>query len=234
MSRIVESQMQQKRQGQGMEADFWHRRWEKAQIGFHEGRVNRMLAAHIGALPITTGARIFLPLCGKTRDIAWLLSQGYRVAGAELSEIAVQQLFDEMGVVPEVTEEGPLRRYAAAGVDIFAGDMFELSAQTLGTVDAVYDRAALVALPHGMRGRYADHLATITGLAPQLLVTFEYDQSVMDGPPFSLNDQDVAACHGARYDIRLLAEADVPGGLKGICPAREKALLLTRHQAVSR
>ena len=217
-----------------MEADFWHRRWEKAQIGFHEGRVNRMLATHVGALPIPPGARIFLPLCGKTRDIAWLLSQGYRVAGAELSEIAVQQLFDEMDVVPEVTEAGLLRHYATAGVDIFAGDMFALSAQTLGRVDAVYDRAALVALPQEMRGRYADHLAAITGVAPQLLVTFEYDQSLMDGPPFSLNDADVVACHGARYDIALLDEADVPGGLKGICPAREKALLLLPRQAVSR
>lgn len=215
-----------------MEADFWHTRWENMQIGFHEGMVNRMLAAHLDALVLAPGARLFLPLCGKTRDIAWLSARGYRVAGAELSEIAVRQLFEELNVTPQVTLTGPLRRYAADGIDIFAGDIFDLTADLLGAVDAVYDRAALVALPEGMRARYAVHLAAITAIEPQLLITFEYDQSIMQGPPFSVPDAEVRACHGARYDISVLAEAEVPGGLKGICPARERALLLTpRSQA---
>lgn len=209
-----------------MEAEFWHTRWENMQIGFHEGEVNRMLAVHLAALGLAPRARLFLPLCGKTRDIAWLLAQGYRVAGAELSEIAVRQLFEEMDVTPLVTEAGPLRRYAAEGIDIFAGDIFDLTADLLGAVDAVYDRAALVALPKVMRGRYAAHLAAITAIAPQLLITFEYNPSVMQGPPFSVADRAVETCHGARYDISVLAVADVPGGLKGFCPAQERALLL--------
>lgn len=209
-----------------MEADFWHTRWENMQIGFHEGTVNRMLAAHLGVLGLDPGARIFLPLCGKTRDIARLLGQGYRVAGVELSEIAVRQLFEELGVAPDMTDHGTLRRYAAPGLDVFAGDIFDLSAGHLGPVDAVYDRAALVALPEGMRQRYAAHVCEITGTAPQLLVTFEYDQSVMAGPPFSLSESDVRSCYASRYRITLLADAEVPGGLKGICPAREKALHL--------
>jgi thiopurine S-methyltransferase len=210
-----------------MEADFWHSRWENMQIGFHEGAVNRMLAAHLGVLALAPHARIFLPLCGKTRDIAWLLAQGYRVAGAELSEIAVRQLFEELGVTPEVTSHETLKRYAATGLDIFVGNMFDLTDDLLGPVDAVYDRAALVALPEGMRGQYTAHLARITGQAPQLLVTFEYDQSVMAGPPFSLSEAEVRAHYGNRYNVTLLAESEVPGGLKGICPAREKALHLT-------
>jgi len=209
-----------------MEADFWHTRWENAQIGFHEGEVNRMLAAHLEALPIAPGARIFLPLCGKTRDIAWLLSKGYRVAGAELSEIAVQQLFDELPLVPKVTQAGPLKRYAATEIDILVGDIFDLTPEILGPVDAVFDRAALVALPDDMRGRYTDHIATITQRAPQLLVTFEYDQSVMNGPPFSLTEAEVRGHYSARYDITLLEDAEVKGGLKGVCPASEKAFLL--------
>ncbi len=209
-----------------MEADFWHTRWENAQIGFHEGEVNRMLAAHLEALTIAPGARIFLPLCGKTRDIAWLLSKGYRVVGAELSKIAVQQLFDELPLVPEVTQDGRLKRYAAKGVDILVGDIFDLTPEVLGPVDAVFDRAALVALPGEMRGRYTDHIATITRNAPQLLVTFEYDQSVMKGPPFSLTESEVRDHYGARYDITLLENAEVKGGLKGVCPALEKAFHL--------
>jgi thiopurine S-methyltransferase len=209
-----------------MEADFWHTRWENAQIGFHEGEVNRMLAAHLDTLSIGPGSRIFLPLCGKTRDIAWLLSKGFRVVGAELSEIAVQQLFDELPLMPEVTQTGPLKRYAAKGIDILVGDIFDLTPEVLGPVDAVFDRAALVALPSEMRGRYTHHVATITQRAPQLLVTFEYDQSVMNGPPFSLTESEVRDRYDASYNITLLADADVEGGLKGVCPAREKAMHL--------
>jgi thiopurine S-methyltransferase len=209
-----------------MEADFWHSRWQAGQIGFHEGAVNRMLAAHIGAVGLAPGARLFLPLCGKTRDIAWLLGQGYRVAGAELSEIAVRQLFEELETEPVIADMAGLRRFSAPGLDIFAGDIFALDADLLGPVDAVYDRAALVALPEEMRLRYAAHLAAITAGAPQLLVTFEYNQDRMEGPPFSITEAEVARCHGARFTIEPLGEAEVPGGLKGICPARERALLL--------
>jgi len=209
-----------------MDAQFWHDRWQEGRLGFHEGRVNRMLEAHVGVLGLGPGQRVFLPLCGKAVDIPWLLSQGYRVAGAELSEIAVRDLFAGMGVTPDVTETGSHRRYAADGIEIFAGDIFEITADVLGPVDAVYDRAALVALPGEMRCRYAAHLAGITALAPQLLVTFEYDQAEMDGPPFSVTGDEVARCHGARFAIEVLADADVPGGLKGIVAAREKAMLL--------
>jgi len=209
-----------------MDAQFWHDRWQEGRLGFHEGRVNRMLEAHVGALGLGPGERVFLPLCGKAVDIPWLLSQGYRVAGAELSEIAVRDLFAEMEVEPEVTETGSHRRYSADGIDIFAGDIFEITADVLGPVDAVYDRAALVALPAEMRPRYATQLAGITAVAPQLLVTFEYDQAAMDGPPFSVTEDEVARCHAARYAIEVLADAEVPGGLKGIVAAREKAMLL--------
>ena len=209
-----------------MDAQFWHDRWQEGRLGFHEGRVNRMLEAHVGALGLRPGERIFLPLCGKAADLPWLLSRGYRVAGAELSEIAVRDLFAGMGVTPEVTETGSHRRYSADGIDIFAGDIFEITADVLGPVDAVYDRAALVALPEEMRRRYAAHLAGITAGAPQLLVTFEYDQAAMDGPPFSVTGDEVARCHGARFDIEVLADAEVPGGLKGLVAAREKAMLL--------
>ncbi len=210
-----------------MDPDFWHSRWQAGQIGFHEGRVNRMLDAHLGALGLAKGTRLFLPLCGKAFDIHWLRANGFRVAGIELSEIAVRELFEEMGVEPEISQTGPLKRYAAEGVDIFVGDIFALTAEMLGPVDAVYDRAALVALPAEMRGAYTRHVAQITDTAPQLIVTFQYDQPLMDGPPFSLCEAAVRDHYGARYAVSVLSEHDVEGGLKGVVPATEKALLLT-------
>ena len=210
-----------------MDAQFWHERWQAGQVGFHEGRVNRMLEAYHDRLPVAAGARMFLPLCGKTRDIAWLRDRGYRVAGCELSGIAIAQLFEEMDLIPEVTALGPLNRHSADGVAVFEGDIFDLTAAALGPVEAVFDRAALVALPEGMRAQYARHIAEITGRAPQLLVSFTYDPELMDGPPFPVEDDEIMRHYGATYRVELLDDRDVPGGLKGICPARAKAWMMT-------
>lgn len=209
-----------------MDADFWHERWRDNRINFHEGTANRLLVAHVDALALTDGARVLLPLCGKTRDIAWLLSKGFRVAGAELSQTAIDQLFDELDVVPKITDLGDLIHYGAPELDIFVGDIFHLTGSTLGPVDAIVDRAALVALPQEMRKKYASHLADITERARQLLITFEYDQTQMDGPPFSVTDDDVRRLYAGRYDLVHLTRVEVPGGLKGKVPANESAWLL--------
>ena len=209
-----------------METSFWHRKWAENAIGFHESEANPHLVKHFTALSLPKGRRIFLPLCGKTLDIAWLLCEGYRVVGSELSETAIEQLFAELHVEAEISEAGKLRRYSAENIDIFVGDIFDLSRNTLGPVDAVYDRAALVALPEDMRQKYAAHLAQITGKAPQLLVTVEYDQSLMAGPPFSLVHELVGRYYRGVYELNLIASTEIPGGLKGRCAATEHVWLL--------
>lgn len=204
-----------------MEHSFWHERWDTGRINFHEGDANGLLVKRFETTFDQPGARVFLPLCGKTRDIAWLLSKGYAVAGAELSERAVKDLFQELGRAPAIEDAGALKRYSADRIVIFAGDIFDLDRSSLGSVDITYDRAALVALPEEMRRRYADHLQAITATAPQFLNTLNYDQSEMAGPPFAIDAEEVAACHGAAYDILEIETIDVPGGLKGQCPATE-------------
>src|SRR5690606_15424536 len=110
-----------------MDTAFWHDRWASNQLGWHEQDFNPLLLANFRRLAVPTGGRVFVPLCGKTRDIAWLLQQGYRVAGSELSEIAVQQLFAELGVQPQLTHGDGLLCYSAAGLDVFVGDIFMLT-----------------------------------------------------------------------------------------------------------
>jgi len=204
-----------------MDPNFWHKRWEKNEIGFHQSAVNVLLSDHFSGLSLPQTTRVFVPLCGKTRDIAWLLSQGHRVVGVELSKLAVEELFVDLGVAPKISVQGELLRYSAPGLEIFVGDIFELSGDLLGRVDAIYDRAALVAFPTEMRGRYGAHVAAITQLAPQFLICFEYDQAVMNGPPFSMDRQKVHDVYGAHYQIEPITNRDVAGGLKGKCPAQE-------------
>ncbi|MEM8688855.1 MAG: thiopurine S-methyltransferase [Pseudomonadota bacterium] len=209
-----------------MDAEFWHERWETNQLGFHQEVHNPMMVAHADLLELKPGERVFLPLCGKTLDIGWFLSNGHHVLGAELSELAIEQLFDNLQLVPERTPVGKLVRYSAENIDIFVGDIFSLTPETLGPVQAIYDRAALIALPADMRRLYAEHLVILTQRAPQLLVSVDYDQSEMAGPPFSVVDEEIKQLYAPHYEVTKLASADVPGGLKGICKADQTAWLL--------
>ena len=210
-----------------MDPSFWHQRWETNQIAFHESKTNPLLVKHFHELSLATGRRIFVPLCGKTLDISWLLSKGHRVAGAELSRLAIEQLFMELGLQPEILPVGDLEQWSANNLDIFVGDIFALSRKILGPVDAVYDRAALVAFPESMRNRYAAHLTEIAGNAPQLLICYDYDQSKMEGPPFSVSDEEVKRHYAAKYGVTRIASAEVSGGLKGKVAAKENVWLLT-------
>jgi len=211
-----------------MDPSFWHQRWEKNEIGFHESKANPLLVKHFHELSVAKGRRIFVPLCGKTLDISWLLSRGYGVAGAELSQLAIEQLFMELGRQPEIETVGSVEQWSANNLDIFVGDIFAVSETMLGPVDAVYDRAALVALPEDMRKRYAAHLMEITAKAPQLLISYEYDQNLMEGPPFSVSNAEVQHLYASVYDLRLIASTEVSGGLKGKVSAKENVWLLKR------
>lgn len=210
-----------------MEHAFWHNRWATNQIGFHEPSANPLLVEHLDALRLTAGSRLLLPLCGKTLDIAWLLTRGYQVVGVELSELAVQQLFTGLGVTPCIhTLNDALKRYEVEHLTVFVGDIFALSRSELGPVDAIYDRAALVALPDSMRPRYAAHLIEIGAGAPQLLVSFDYEQSQLSGPPFAVPAEELTALYGQRYRLQQRTRQPLAGGLKGQCPADEVVWLL--------
>ena len=212
-----------------MDAEFWQQRWALKQTAFHAAEVHAMLTAHHGQLALPEASRVFVPLCGKTHDIDWLASRGHAVVGSELNRPAVEEVFDRMGKVPVASQEGELTRLAAGDVEIFVGDHFQLTAEQLGPVDAIYDRAALVALPDAMRRVYAGHLMVLTQAAPQLLIIFDYDQDMMDGPPFSVPESEIQSLYGDVYKKTLLSRRTIGGPLAGRCSGNEEAWLLTRQ-----
>ncbi len=214
-----------------MNADFWHKKWEKGDIGFHEATVNPLLEAHIGKLQLSAGSRIFLPLCGKTLDIAWLYTAGYRIAGVELSKHAVLQLFNELHLVPSVTPTSisAITRYSAPGIDILVGDIFAVDAGTLGAIDAVYDRAALVALPADDRVIYSGHISKISAGAIQLLITYEYASEKLQGPPFAVDAGEIHRNYSAHYQAEELEQQSIAGGLKGVDAINRVWLLRPRE-----
>ncbi|KFF48563.1 thiopurine S-methyltransferase [Gammaproteobacteria bacterium MFB021] len=192
-----------------MEHRFWQQRWEQAQLGFHLSFVHPILKRHLARYALAPGARVFLPLCGKTLDIGWLLSEGYAVVGAELSELAVAQLFAELGVEPTVSEWEGGQCWQHGALSVYQGDIFALTPAALGAIDLVYDRAALVALPPPMRDAYASQLLALSGAAPQLLITFEYDPAEKEGPPFPVLPAEVARHYADTHEFAELSRKDV-------------------------
>ncbi len=205
-----------------MQADFWYDKWKINEIGFDQAEANPLLVAHWSSMNLNPGAKVFVPLCGKSIDMVWLLQQGYQVIGIELSEEAIQRFFQAMEIEPMVTEVGEFTLYQTTNLRIYVGDIFALQDTHLGQVGAIYDRASLVALPFEMRVDYCQYLATITHLAPQLLITFDYDQSLQAGPPFAIPTDEIKSHYEALYDITLLDSQPVNGGLKGGCEALEQ------------
>ncbi len=193
-----------------MDESFWQARWRDGQIGFHEARPNHFLQAHLSDLTLAPGDRVFVPLCGKAEDLDWLLGQGVQVAGAEFNRGAVEEVFARLGLQPQITDLGRVTRFQAQDLTLFVGNIFDLTAQELGPVDALYDRAALVAMAPGDRARYVGHLHALTHGARQLLISFDYDQSLRDGPPFAVGEQLVRDLYRDLYQITRLAAKEMP------------------------
>lgn len=194
-----------------MEPEFWHKRWSTNQIGFHLPEVNPYLQRFWPQLGVEQGSRVLVPLCGKTLDLLWLAQQGYSVLGVELSEKAAADFFLEHQLEPSVSEEGAFKVFRAADIEIRCGDFFALSPEDVNDCTALYDRAALIALPGPMRERYAAHLQKILPQCVGLLITLDYAQDEMPGPPFSVGDDEVQRLLGEVWRLEVLQEQDVLG-----------------------
>lgn len=192
-----------------MKTDFWLERWERQEIGFHQDEINPHLIEHWQELAPAPGATVFVPLCGKSRDMLWLRRRGHAVRGVEISPIAARAFFEENGYEPRHLTSDRHEHYEADDIRIYCGDFFDLGKDDLKGVGAVYDRASLVALPPEMRQRYADHLVEILPPGTKiLLLTFDYPQAEMPGPPFAVSPDEVQALYGDRAEVRLLAQHD--------------------------
>ena len=148
------------------------------------------------------------------------------MVGVELSEIAIQQLFDEIGVQPEIIVLENRKRCRAENVDVLAGDFFDVTLESIGHIDAIFDRGSLDALPENMRSQYAKHLQCIADNAPQLLVCFEYDQALMEGPPFSIRFAELNRYYGNSHNLQLIESSDASSRLSVGFPCVEKVWLV--------
>ena len=216
-----------------MEPEFWQQRWQENQIGFHQSEINAHLKEHWPMLSMPVGSNVFVPLCGKSLDIIWLRGQGYSVTGVEVSPLAVEAFFHENKLTAEKQVIDDFTLYQSEGIDIYCGDYLKLSPRHLGDVRAVFDRASLIALPPNMRQDYVKHhVQLIDANIPVLLVTLEYPQHQMDGPPFSVSEEEVVNLYAGRYEIKKLVDKDAlvnepRFAERGLTALHEKVYLLS-------
>lgn len=219
-----------------MKADFWHERWQAGQIGFHQHRINEYLIRYWPEVRAVAGSRVFVPLCGKSLDMLWLRDQGHRVTGVELSPIAVEAFFIENALPARRDLYRSFQRSQDSGIELLCGDFFDVAPGDIADVSAVYDRASLIALPPDMRGRYAQHLTALLKPGTRvLLVTMEYPQEQMQGPPFAVAQGEVEGLYGQDFTLRLLEETDTLAANprfkeRGLTRLVEKIYLMERRE----
>lgn len=200
-----------------MEIDFWLQRWNNNEIGFHQTTINPYLSYFYGEKGASSELRdklkVFVPLCGKSKDMLWLSQAGYKVFGVECSESAVKAFFEENALNYKHAEKDQHALYItsdqSASIEIFQGDFFALQQKDLDDVTDVFDRASLVALPLDLRKQYAEKMAEILQPGVRiLLVTLTYDQTVMNGPPFSVSEDNVTELYSDYFTIDKLCFKD--------------------------
>ena len=218
-----------------MDRSYWQTRWNEGRIAFHQPSPNPTLVRYMERASGGGASRVLVPLCGKSRDMVTLADQGCSVVGVEAVELAVEAFFRENEMAPARTTLGETTRYEAGPFTLFAGDFFAISRADVGDVSWAYDRAALYAMPPRTRDAYAKHLLELLPVGGRvLLLTFGYDQSKMEGPPFSVGRSDVERLFGDTCVVELLEAREIIAEsprfqARGLDSIEEAAFLLTKR-----
>ena len=183
----------------------WLNRWENNKIGWHAEKINRQLIEYLPELNLTKKDKVFVPLCGKSLDMIFLLNQGLSIVAVEISEIAIEQFFNENKLPFKTSKIDSLKLYDGESIQIYCGDFFALNLKHLDGVKAVYDRASLIALDKELRQKYVKHLDDIIANDVRiLLLTLDYPQHQRIGPPFAVSKAEVDLLYGGSFQYREL------------------------------
>jgi len=193
-----------------MDPNFWHERWVKGEIGFHLNDVNPFLLKHWSALQASPNESVFVPLCGKSVDLIWLSRRCANVVGIELNQKAVEGFFSDNQLSPSIIQSEHFTLYQANNISLYCGDLFQLQQSNIANCTLIYDRASLVAFPPDMRRLYTSKLDELFSFPhKRLLITFDYNQQLMDGPPFAVSPDEVNFLFDSNQQISHLESASV-------------------------
>jgi thiopurine S-methyltransferase len=187
-----------------MEKNYWLGRWERSETGFHQKEIEPALIKGFSQVQPT---RVLVPLCGKSLDLKWLKAQGHEVIGVELSTLACKEFFSENQIQFQQTTEGLFEVFRSEGITLYCGDFFSFEKDQLGEIGALYDRAALIALPPDMRSQYAAHIIKLVNCCAKkegfyfLQIALEIVPTPLTGPPFSVSAQEIENLYSKDFKI---------------------------------
>lgn len=188
-----------------MEISYWQSRWQNDKTGWHMQQVFSPLKTYWNSLQLAKGATVFVPLCGKSLDLEWLVNQGHYVVGVDVSVKAVHELTKRHNEPFKESSKGSFTCYKSNSMELWRGDVFKLQKRWLPAIDAIYDKAALIALPPEMRKAYAITLKSFLQPHTQIFINcFEYNQNEMPGPPFAVFRDELESLLGDQFNIKLL------------------------------
>ena len=211
----------------------WESRWLEDRIGFHLKDVNPYLMRFSDQLLHQNPDRVFVPLCGKTLDLCWLTKKTEKVIGVELVSKAVKDFFAENNIDYLIQQDETLQKFSSKSLDIYLGDFFDLNPEQTSSFKAIYDRASIVAIEEPERRNYVDHL--ISFLVPAgriLLITLEYNQNQMEGPPYSVPTKEIESLFAPLSSLKLLETRDILDDRfrdKGLTQLLEHVFLIVKN-----
>ena len=194
----------------------WLKFWENNETNWHGDNVTQELIEYFELFELEPRDKVFVPLCGKSLDMLYIMNQGFSVIGVEISEIGVRQFFNENNLTYKITKVDDFDLYSTENLEIYCGDFFALTSKHLNKVKSVFDRKSLIALEPEVRQKYVKHLNDIISVGARiLLVTLQYPQHQMSGPPFSVNKSEVELLFSMTFESRELRSFnDIENGLK--------------------
>lgn len=185
--------------------EFWLKRWQDNDIAWHQAQIEPFLPKYFNK----KGAKVFVPLCGKSRDMLWFSEQGCDVLGVELSSSACHQFFKEAGLFYQVEKGEGFEIFSSDKIKILCGDIFDLSPTMFLGIDFVYDRAALIALPPKLRAPYSLLITEICKqTSAEVLLVGREDFLKRDGPPYDVSKEEVERLYGKELCIEVLEVAE--------------------------
>lgn len=187
-----------------MDSQFWINAWNEGRTNFHKQDYHEKLTEYFPQLNPKEGQKVLVPLCGKSKDLLWLHRLNLNVHGIELHDQAVESFFAENGLSSvQKTQDKDFTQYSHKNIVINCGDFFKFNEKN--NYDFIYDRASLVALPALMRKDYAQVIKQSLKVGGKyLLIVYEYDQSKLDGPPFSVDANEIHELYEDQFTIKLM------------------------------
>lgn len=186
-------------QGSGGRLEKWQKRWQMGNTRWHRSDVHPSLAKYFDSRILQDkfpmgGARILVPLCGKTVDMAHLALKRKvnEVVGVDGVPQALQEFIEENPDLEiQETNQG-IGIWKGFSTTLINADFFELDLVTAGgTFDGAWDRGALVAIEPRLRAAYVQQLGTLVSGTILLSTYVRPNGDTSTGPPFSIDEAEV-------------------------------------------